>query len=107
MAVISGLSLVYRLFTFLIPEVRHELLRRKFHASKIELRDLGRVNLKLDYGDWFLLYQIGKNMRPAAFCDFLAELVRKFSKGRIINQMELDDDDYLDAHAKEKEKKLS
>lgn len=77
LAVVSGLALLYRLVTFLLPEVRHELLKRKFHVAKSEIGRLYRINFKMDYGDWFLLYHIGKNMRPSAFCDFLDDLVNK------------------------------
>lgn len=79
LAALSALAIVYRVVTFLLPELRHALLKRKFSAAKSEIDDLYHVNLKLEYGDWFLLYQIGKNMRPSAFCDFLDDLVSRFS----------------------------
>ncbi|ODN04036.1 Innexin inx2 [Orchesella cincta] len=95
LAVLSGLAILYRIFTFLLPEVRHELLKRKFYMATAEIRNLGRVNLKLDYGDWFLLYQIGKNMRPSAFCEFLDDLVNRFSDERDLTSKAAAKEKYL------------
>jgi len=71
LAVISGLALVYRVATFLFPELRYQLLVRKFTIGDDELDETWELNKKFDYGDWYILYQIGKNIGPLNFLTFL------------------------------------
>jgi len=71
LAVLSGLALVYRVATFLFPELRYQLLVRKFTIGDDELDEAWDLNRKLDYGDWYILFQMGKNMGPLNFLTFL------------------------------------
>jgi hypothetical protein len=74
MAVISGIALVHRLATFLSPEFRFQLIKRKFNLPEKDLEDVWHLNSKLDYGDWFLLFQLGRNISPLTFLEVLREL---------------------------------
>nr|XP_045616204.1 innexin inx2-like [Procambarus clarkii] len=70
-AVCSGAGLLYRLATFL-PIVRHTLLRVRSRLS--DSLTVRCVTHKCQIGDWFLLYQLAKNMDPLIYKEFIIEL---------------------------------
>lgn len=71
-AVFTGMSLVYRIATIAAPPFRKILLRIRStltHASVVD-----GITSKCQVGDWFLLYQLAKNMDPIIYKEFLHEL---------------------------------
>lgn len=82
LAVISSISLVYRVIVIFSPETRLYLFR-----SKVRLASPDSVKLicrKAMIGDWFILYQIAKNMDPSIFVEFVQELAASL-KGKDID----------------------
>lgn len=80
-AVISGIGLLYRLATFIRP-FRQILLRTRSRLASQE--DVEAVSRKCFIGDWFLLYQLAKNMDPLIYREFITELAQKLQgKGAI------------------------
>lgn len=73
-AMISGLGLIYRMTTF-TPWMRRMLLRTKSRlVSAITVESIVR---KCQVGDWFLLFQLGKNMDALIYKEFMEELARE------------------------------
>ncbi|KOB52043.1 Innexin [Operophtera brumata] len=63
------------------PKVRlHLLLARSRLAMQEEVKSVAR---QLQIGDWFVLYQLGKNIDPLIYNELMAELAEKF-KGKSI-----------------------
>jgi len=82
-AIISGLQIIYRLAVVVMPRLREILLRTRARlAPMIKIETICRESR---LGDWFLLYQLGKNMDPLVFRDFINELYSKLE-----NQKDVD-----------------
>ncbi|XP_069692263.1 innexin inx2-like [Periplaneta americana] len=72
LAVITALALVYRAVVFLVPQVRSFFLlaqTRFVPRCKIQL-----IVQKMSSGDWFFLYQLGKNLNPIIFREVILDL---------------------------------
>jgi len=41
-----------------------------------------KLNNRLDYGDWFLLFQIGENMDRVSFFSFLTRLFKMLEENK-------------------------
>jgi len=81
LAIVSGLGLLYRFATFFRP-FRQILLRTRCRLASHE--DIEAVARKCHIGDWFLLYQLAKNMDPLFYKEFVTELSQKLQgKGHI------------------------
>ena len=81
LSIVTGLHLTFRIAISVVPVAREILLRTRARLappSKIEeiCRDSG-------FGDWFILYQLGKNMDPMIFRDFINGLHKKLEILRI------------------------
>lgn len=74
-AVITAIGLLYRIATVFIPEFRMLLLRSRSQlASSNSVQDVAH---KCQIGDWFLLYQLAKNLDPLIYRDFINDLAMK------------------------------
>lgn len=51
------------------------LLKSRSRLS--EEHEISKIASECKIGDWFLLYQLGKNMDPIAYKDFMHELYKK------------------------------
>jgi len=74
-AVVSGVSLIYRILTIFGSQIRMYLLRAKSRLS--DPRQIDTISQKCQIGDWFVLYQLGKNMDPLIYRELITELARK------------------------------
>ena len=69
LAIVTGLHLTFRLAVSSLPVIREILLRTRARlAPSIKVESICRES---GYGDWFILYQLGKNMDPIIFKDFV------------------------------------
>lgn len=71
-ATIAGLNLLYRISTIAALKVRCYLLQMKARFVTSEL--VKKVIEGLDYGDWFLLYLLSKNLDGLHYKEFLVKL---------------------------------
>ncbi|CAI6376307.1 unnamed protein product [Macrosiphum euphorbiae] len=74
-AVLSGLNLVYRTAVVVMPKFRLLLLRarsRLAHQDKVET-----ITKKCQIGDWFVLYQLGRNIDPLIFKELVSDLAKR------------------------------
>ena len=74
-SVITGVQLIYRLAILVTPQWRKVLLRRQ--SRLVPMTQLDAICKVSHLGDWFLLYQLGKNMDPLVFRDFIKALYEK------------------------------
>lgn len=77
-AVITGIAVGYRLFLLGFPHVRFFLLR--MHVRMMKTSEIERIIHKSQVGDWFLLYQMSKNMNFTVFVEFLTALGQKLEE---------------------------
>jgi hypothetical protein len=67
--------LLYRLATVLGPQIRMYLLRAKSRLS--DPQQIDTISQKCAIGDWFVLYQLGKNMDPLIYRELIQDLARR------------------------------
>ncbi|KAK9498875.1 hypothetical protein O3M35_003430 [Rhynocoris fuscipes] len=75
LTLLSALSLVYRAAVVLGPQIRLYLLRARSHLSPQDHIEI--IANKCQLGDWFILYQLGKNIDSLIFKELLADLAKK------------------------------
>ena len=76
LAIVSSIAIIYRVFVILNPKLRLYLLRARCRLSPQTQIDHIARNLKV--GDWFLLYQLAKNIDPLALKDVISEIDDSF-----------------------------
>jgi innexin len=76
-ALITGIALMYRMATIILPKLRFNLLRTQSRLSSLE--SVKTVAEKCKVGDWFVLYQLGKNIDPLIFKEFMSDLAKKLN----------------------------
>lgn len=75
LAALSGLSLIYRAAVLLGPKLRMVLLRARSRLSPQD--QVKTISDKCQIGDWFVLYQLGKNIDPLVYKQLIADLAIK------------------------------
>ena len=71
-------QVTYRLSTCLLPNLRTMLLRARAKLNK-NPRQVDAICRKFRLGDWFVLYQLGKNIDPLIFREFINDLYEKLN----------------------------
>lgn len=77
LTILSAISLVYRFAICLWPKVRLYLLRARSRLSSNE--DVESIADKCQIGDWFIIYQLGKNIDPLIFKEIITDLSAKLN----------------------------
>lgn len=75
LSILSGLSLLYRTVVIFSPKIRLILLRARSRLSPHD--QIKIINDKCQIGDWFILYQLGKNIDPLVYKQLIADLATK------------------------------
>eukprot|EP00096_Caligus_rogercresseyi_P016570 TRINITY_DN927_c0_g1_i1.p1 TRINITY_DN927_c0_g1~~TRINITY_DN927_c0_g1_i1.p1 ORF type:complete len:362 (+),score=85.23 TRINITY_DN927_c0_g1_i1:246-1331(+) len=71
-SVVTGMQVVYRILTIVVPQLRIILLRARARlASREKIQHVGDF---FCLGDWFVLYQLGKNIDPLIYKEFIDKL---------------------------------
>ena len=81
LSIVTGLNLTFRLAVSFFPVIREILLRtrtRLVSSTKVE-----SICRESGYGDWFILYQLGKNMDSIILRDFINGLHQRLETLRI------------------------
>ncbi|KAL1131842.1 hypothetical protein AAG570_011453 [Ranatra chinensis] len=71
----TGLSLLYRAVVVISPQVRLYLLRARSRLSPQD--QVETIAKKCQIGDWFVLYQLGKNIDPLIYKELIGDLAKK------------------------------
>eukprot|EP00095_Tigriopus_kingsejongensis_P005712 maker-scaffold459_size165548-snap-gene-0.21 protein:Tk05712 transcript:maker-scaffold459_size165548-snap-gene-0.21-mRNA-1 annotation:"innexin inx2" len=74
---ITGIHIIYRLIMLFVPQIREVILRTR--ARLATPGDVSEICRQSKLGDWFLLYQLAKNIDPLIFKEFIGELSATFS----------------------------
>lgn len=74
-AILSGLNLVYRTAVVVMPKFRLLLLRARSRLAPQD--DVETITKKCQIGDWFVLYQLGKNIDPLIFKELVSDLAKR------------------------------
>lgn len=72
LGILSCLAIVYRIFTLLIPKLRCSVFYCRTRTSLH--KNLRYVLEKCEIGDWFILYQLSKNINALVFEEIVLEL---------------------------------
>jgi innexin len=75
LTILSGISLLYRAAVVVWPKVRLYLLRTRSRLSDHD--DVEQIAQKCQIGDWFVLYQLGKNIDPLIYKEVIIDLAAK------------------------------
>merc|ERR1711915_489144 len=78
LAIVSAIHFVYRLVVIFIPCLRENLLKAR--ARTVPAYEINEICQKTSRGDWFILYQLGKNIDPIIFREFLIGLHKKMAE---------------------------
>ena len=76
LTVITGLQMLYRLAVIGSSRLREMLLMSRSRLTK--RHQVESIARRSQLGDWFMLYQLGKNIDPLIFKEFLGELYKKY-----------------------------
>jgi len=71
----SGLMVIYRIVIIAFPQSRYFLLHRLHHL--VPPRYLDTILSRCSYGDWFLLFLLGKNLDTMHYRDVIIQLSDK------------------------------
>jgi len=73
-SIITGIQLVYRLISMFTPRVQEYML--KYQSRLSDMGEIVAVCKACKLGDWFLLYQLSKNIDPLIYRDLITALRR-------------------------------
>lgn len=76
LSILSGLSLMYRAAVVAGPKLRLVLLRARSRLSPQD--QIETISQRFQIGDWFVLYQLGKNIDPLIYKDLVSDLAQRF-----------------------------
>jgi len=71
-AVLTGAALIYRVAVVMLGSFRLYLLRARSRLA--DPGDIQSINDKFQIGDWWVLYQMSKNMDPMIYREFTSDL---------------------------------
>ncbi|GAB6026226.1 hypothetical protein CHUAL_012433 [Chamberlinius hualienensis] len=77
LSVITALSFIYRLLIVIFPHTRFFLL--KMHGKILPSSEIEVITHKSQIGDWFILYQMSKNMEYSIYTEFLSTLGKRLN----------------------------
>jgi len=80
LAAVSAVQMFYRVMVIMVPCLRATLL--KVRARMVPHYKVSEVCRQARLGDWFLLYQLGKNMDSLVYREFMEELHKKWQLQR-------------------------
>lgn len=80
LSILSAFQLLFRTTVLVFPKIRMHLLRARAHLLNGNTRSKV-IKLKNQFGDWFILYQLAKNINPLVFAEILQEISKKYKTG--------------------------
>ena len=82
LTLVTGFSLLYRAAIVTLPNLRLYLLRARSRLSSQE--QIETIARKCQIGDWFVLYQLGKNIDPLIYKELIGDLAKKLEGKEIV-----------------------
>lgn len=81
LTVVTGIQIVYRMMTLFMAKLREMMLQSRSRLT--ERYKVESICRRVGLGDWFLLYQLGKNIDPLIFKEFLNDLFKQVEERNI------------------------
>ena len=72
LSIITAIQMTYRVCTCFLPHMRTTLLNARCKVKKPG--QVVRICRTFKLGDWFVLYQLGKNIDPLIYREFIGDL---------------------------------
>jgi len=77
-SIITGIQVVFRAVLLCSSSIREGLFKlAQLKTSAEQVENVGQLCSNLDIGDWFLLFQLSKNIEPILFKDIIVEFKEK------------------------------
>lgn len=73
---VSALAVLFRVMVLSLPPLRTLMIMGQLRYVK--RHSITRIVRRFGYGDWFILYLLGKNMNPIIFKELVIELSKEF-----------------------------
>lgn len=83
-SLVSLFNTSYRLVIMSVPDVRLMLLTIRCRLAPRQ--QVAALCDKCEIGDWFILYQLSKNLHPVIFKEFMSDLIEKLEADDIISE---------------------
>lgn len=83
LSILSGLSLLYRAAVVAGPKLRLILLRARSRLSPQS--QVQTISQRFQIGDWFVLYQLGKNIDPLVYKQLVSDLSTRLEGKENVN----------------------
>ncbi|KAF7994638.1 hypothetical protein HCN44_004110 [Aphidius gifuensis] len=77
LAFAGAVAIIYRIIVLTQAHARIYLLRAS--TRTVPLSQIQTIVKTLNFGDWFLLYQLSRNVNPIVYRELITELANKFS----------------------------
>jgi len=95
LAIIGLIRLIYRLIQILSPEMRFQLINmrmNRYFKKSSKMVKIEHFVSQCKLGDWFVLYQLSKNLNRPFFMDFLTHLSVRYAHGHVCDEEDPDED---------------
>lgn len=77
LAIAGTFAITYRIIVFTQVHARIYLLRAS--TRTVPIAQIQAIVKTINFGDWFLLYQLSRNVNPIVYRELITELANKFS----------------------------
>ncbi|XP_059051581.1 innexin inx2-like [Achroia grisella] len=78
LAFVSALAVLFRLLVFTLAPLRTMMVMGQIKYTKRSI--VSKLIKRFGYGDWFILYLLGKNMNPIMYKDLIIEISKEFER---------------------------
>ena len=76
---VTGIQILYKVVIMALPSLREVLLKTR--GRLVPSFETEAVSRKCQLGDWFILYQLAKNMDPLIYRQFMDEMYKHLDNG--------------------------
>ncbi|XP_032522993.2 innexin inx2-like [Danaus plexippus] len=82
LALVSTVAVLFRIVVFCLPPLRTFMIMGQIRYVKKQV--ISKVVKRFSFGDWFILYLLGKNMNPIIYKDLIIELSKEFDNKAVM-----------------------
>ena len=98
LSIIGALRLVYRIIQTRFSAVRFTLINmrmNRYFKRSVKIVKIENYICNCTLGDWFILYQLSKNLNRPFFMDFLTTLSVRYAHGHLCDEEEAEEEGAL------------
>ncbi|KAM3959195.1 innexin 4 [Aphomia sociella] len=82
LAFVSALAVIFRFLVFTLAPLRTFMILGQLRYVK--RKTVSKIIKRIGYGDWFILYSLGKNMNPLIYKELVIELSKELDNKPIV-----------------------